>query len=678
MTGVRPMRNADCGLRIGNGDWLRFRRFFRNRCLSPFPKGGSRGSTPTPEAQSAIRNPLKRGPDRGPQSAVGESGQVQFLFIFGALALASVAFLVLNTGELASRRIRLQNGADAAAHAAATWTARGLNLVSADNVSTTQLIALAVLIDSLDVYCDAALNRPNQPGETIPQVQAIACRRLKYANWPPLVFYGHQWSQRAFREQAFLTVLRDVVTDMVAAFHPTQPDDPNSLWQMMYMLEAMSDMVVAATPATAQERAVALGKAHEADGAFAWPYWTPLPVVKGAFQDLRIPTDLGTRCPLPGPPKCGYHDLMGYYYNEGPFRWLRRSASEMLAMGGGHFINDWSSRNASVNFVSLAAISNTKFNMLFNGTNTGTYQYTEQFSQYPPPPEVAQDPTGRTVWWWEDVHSLFPMPNIIMQPSAYAAYAYVPINFIPVPPTWTIHTISGGVQFNDGMTRAADWVPDGPGVTDGRGMPYTPVPGAQLTWEGYTPFQKDFYPTLGIGTWGPGNVPIPGPLTTIYHHERVIYRHSTRARLMTFANPIYRRQVLPRPYLLDSTWDQMDDVLLAQRYSWLGFAYRAGESRVWPQWFINPIPGDNMIAVARARLYNPTAWDLFAQDWRVLMVPVGSMPEWLSGTAGLPDPAQLGGILSAADVDPVARFYRAVPPDLHDALENGGSGGAAP
>jgi hypothetical protein len=567
---------------------------------------------------------------------------VSILFVFSALALASVAFLVFNLGEMTSRRIRLQNGADAAAHAAATWTARGLNLVSANNVATTQLIAMVVLIDSLDVYCDLAPD--------IARVQEQACLRLKWANWPPLVFDAHRDHQRSLREAAFLQVLREIVDAMVAAFRPTDPDAPDGLWQMMYMLEEFSDAVVEAAPSITQERAVALGKAHGAVGAFAWPYWTPLPVVKGVWDDFRLPTDRGSICPGPVRPKYGYHDVMGYYYNEGPLRWLRRAASMMLWTAGGGYYNV-QCLGAATNFVSLTAISNLKFRLLFNNQNTATFRYREQFDGWPPP-SGAED----TRWWDEDLHSIQPLPGLIIQPSNYPAYANVPDNY--VPPTLDWHLVGGSVGR---QTQAVGWTPPAP--------LYAPVPGAPLTWEDFRPFQETFYPELGVGQWGPGGVPIPASSpATIYHQRRRIFSHSTRAATLTFDNPIYRRPNLPRPFHLDPSWDQMTDQQMADQWSWLGFAWRSGESRVWPQWFVNPVPGDQMVAVARARLYNPTSWDLFTQDWRVTMVPVGPMTAWLRGLAGRPDPTLLGGLLADQDVVPVEEFFRAVPDDLHDAL----------
>jgi len=595
------------------------------------------------------------------------SGQVHILFVFGALALACVAFLVFNTGEISARRVRLQNGADATAHAAATWTARGLNLVSANNVAITQLIAMAVLIDSLDVYCDLAPN--------VAEVQQAACERLKWANWPPLVFDGHRYSQRAVREERFLEVLGEIVDEMVATFHPTQPDDAESLWQMMYMLEAFSDAVVETTPLTAAERAVTMGRSHGGDGAFAWPYLTPLPLTKGSWQDLEDPTDTGSRCPGPTRPQFGYQVMYGDYYrhtpnyqddegvwhawNVGPLRHLRHRLNYMLRTAGGDDLGDWRhgySHNAAAHFISLTGIANTKFRLLFDGRETADFRYEEQFAQYPPPPEAE-----RSVWWDEDMHSTQGTPDLICQPSDYPDYVTGSPG-TPLQSGWHLVEQTFGRR-----SHARDWTPADLQFPDH--PPFHPVPNAEHAWEQYFPFTSTLYPEFGVGEYRPWPGPhIHGPETTFYHQWRLIYSHSTRTRTITFHNPIHGRDELPRPHRIDDSWSGMTDAQMRDECAWLGFAWRSGESTVWPRWFINTVPGGQMVAVARARLYNPTSWDLFTQDWRVMMLPVGSMDDWLNGTAGLPDPALLGDIVTADDVEPVRRFFQAVPPDLHDAL----------
>ena len=574
-----------------------------------------------------------------------DRGQVHILFIFGALALACVAFLVFNTGELAARRIRLQNGADAAGHAAASWTARGLNLISANNVAMTQLIAMIVHIDSLDVYCDMAT--------PIAKVQQAACERLKWANWPPIIYDGYRWSQRAVREERFLEILGEVVDEMVATYHPTEPDDPSSLWQMLYMLEEFNEAVVEVTPVMSAERAVVMGKTHGAHRAFAWPYWSPLPVEKAEWQALQLPTDLGSRCPGPVRPKFGYHDLLGYHWNEGPLRHLRRAVIYMLGAGGGHWPhNDWTSDNASINYINYTNISNTKFALLFNGRRGTTYKYEKQYSTWPPPP-----PAEKSVWCDEDMHALDQHPDLVCLPVGTKYPDYV--HGQPAPPIVTRwHLVKRGNPLRLHSTQARDWRPGGS---------YRAVPGTENTWEEFRPFTTDIYPEFNIGNWTQDERET-GDMTTIWHHRRFIYRYSKRTAEMDFENPIYGRSELPRPHVLNSSWDGMTEARMKDEWSWLGFCWRSGRAKVWPKWFVNTVPGGQMIAVARARLYNPTSWDMFTQDWRVMMIPVGRMDDWLDGTAGTPDPALLGGLLSANDVAPVIDFFRSVPPDLHEEL----------
>jgi hypothetical protein len=93
-------------------------------------------------------------PVRSPSPALrrddGENGQVMPLAVFLFLLMAALVFLVYNTGVSVNARIQAQNAADVAAHGGAVWTARGLNLISANNQGETRILASIILTRALD------------------------------------------------------------------------------------------------------------------------------------------------------------------------------------------------------------------------------------------------------------------------------------------------------------------------------------------------------------------------------------------------------------------------------------------------------------------------------------------------------------------------------------------------
>ncbi len=79
-----------------------------------------------------------------------ESAQVSFLAVAAALCFVGLLAMVMNTNDLVRERVRMQEVADTTALAAATWNARGMNLVSMINVLNSKLLTMTVLVNSLN------------------------------------------------------------------------------------------------------------------------------------------------------------------------------------------------------------------------------------------------------------------------------------------------------------------------------------------------------------------------------------------------------------------------------------------------------------------------------------------------------------------------------------------------
>ena len=61
----------------------------------------------------------------------------------------------------------------------------------------------------------------------------------------------------------------------------------------------------------------------------------------------------------------------------------------------------------------------------------------------------------------------------------------------------------------------------------------------------------------------------------------------------------------------------------------MGFAYRPGDVSEWPTRFVNPNPNVKTVCYAQARVFNPTTWDLFTQNWHLKLVRVDRWLETL-------------------------------------------------
>jgi hypothetical protein len=92
----------------------------------------------------------------------------------------------------------------------------------------------------------------------------------------------------------------------------------------------------------------------------------------------------------------------------------------------------------------------------------------------------------------------------------------------------------------------------------------------------------------------------------------------------------------PGPFMLGGSRGEDPEVTrLSLRY--LAVAYRSQKGMVAPVHFVSPL-GPYRFAYAQARVYNPTAFDTFTQDWRVTLEPASMVEDnTLVGGLGHPD-----------------------------------------
>jgi len=133
---------------------------------------------------------------------------------------------------------------------------------------------------------------------------------------------------------------------------------------------------------------------------------------------------------------------------------------------------------------------------------------------------------------------------------------------------------------------------------------------------------------------------------------------------------------LPGPILLDTDQGDYDphspspdDGYRRRWFTYLGLAGRSARARVWPSRFSSALPDGRMVAMAQARVFNNTSWDLWTQDWQAKLVPVTKLDAWRNALAEAPAEALLVDG-RAVDLESYSRFLEALNPQLVDKYLN--------
>jgi hypothetical protein len=97
----------------------------------------------------------------------------------------------------------------------------------------------------------------------------------------------------------------------------------------------------------------------------------------------------------------------------------------------------------------------------------------------------------------------------------------------------------------------------------------------------------------------------------------------------------------PYPFLLGGDRSAREETI-RQELRYLSLAYRSREISVVPRYFVSPM-GTTRLTYAQARVFNPTAFDTFTQDWRVALEPA-TMIEDGGVLMGLGDSGLMGNV----------------------------------
>ncbi len=218
---------------------------------TPRQTGGKHGKTSVLTQKSLARSrPAK--------------GIVLILMLLAIVLIAALLFYVLNLGKHVNGRIVTQHSADAAAMGGATWTARTLNAVAMNNITTARYLAAVNVLDSLPTVTQATLNEQSAYLEGIE---------------PSLGQASFSNTRLNSIIESELALLRDELLEEVALLEPvdamfdrediTQTTHyPGSLWEAMAATTQISVSMMQALPDLPQQHGQEVGLANlVADGA---------------------------------------------------------------------------------------------------------------------------------------------------------------------------------------------------------------------------------------------------------------------------------------------------------------------------------------------------------------------------------------------------------------------------
>ena len=581
------------------------------------------------------------GPVAGPFPARrlrrAERGQAIFFMLFIFLLLAGLLFLIINSGLQINNKVMVQSAADASTAGGAAWYARGLNTVSMCNVVQTQLLALVLLLDTLETVVPPAVEciddlvghiGSSPLGHDVPIDERVS-------TW---LVVGNAASEKQIIHQ-FDDVVRNIPIAEFCRY------DTGILWECAKLMEGFKQAMADTTPRAAQREAIDIATEDQMEFGFVLPLWPALPVRDGQFEDFKNPMRWA-RMPPPLDRQVigGFADVMGYRsYGgapRGPFEYWREPYLETRPMG----LFDLSKFS-----VLFRIVSDMKFEMMFGSTDDQVtlreWEMVYEKAKELPPERIRR-------CWWErvgfDARYEFPKAEF---------FANMDLRHEEKPRPHTFHTSNMNSPNLSSYKRATQ----GCEGLDPRKAGWYRV---QERWTAH-------YPPLGIFAPHPPLYPdgSPWPYTQA---EMQRYWHVTLIRFngaeLETDHTLHRDYLPPagsppdlRPVLLDRSVADLRTDHVKRRFTFYGFAYRPGVVKEWTEWFVNPNPSEKAVGYAQARVYNRWSHDLFTQHWKVKLM---RQDEWKSLLGdlgqGLPgEAAEVGEVLTSERILPVQRMIEA-------------------
>ncbi len=200
-----------------------------------------------------------------------ESGQSIVFSAITFLFLALFVFMVLNVGDVTSRKMRLTNNADAVAISGATWMCRGYNLTAMLNVCQTQVLAIIILLKSVQTTDELA--------NTLLTAQMAVATAL--SAFPLTAPVGGFLETLTSLEQSAMSTVESTYESLAQTL---ENNGNGVLWQVEDALNTAEKVEVNVIPFVAQAEAVKTGIANGATIGVLYPL-IPMGDLKLPFID---------------------------------------------------------------------------------------------------------------------------------------------------------------------------------------------------------------------------------------------------------------------------------------------------------------------------------------------------------------------------------------------------------
>jgi len=208
-----------------------------------------------------------------------EDGQSIVFIALSLLFIVMFVFMVINTGDITTRKMKMVTAADATAISGATWMARGYNTTAMLNVAESQLLAIIVLIKATKNY--------HKISKTMLEVQLAIGEVLTGIPWTaPLGAFIVSYTE-------VLIEIDTAIREAMEAIRPTLvgDNDDGILWKLLEGVTKAEEVVYYVFPFIAQGESVSISIRNGATLGFIYPM-IPLVDLKFPFKEERKFEDL--------------------------------------------------------------------------------------------------------------------------------------------------------------------------------------------------------------------------------------------------------------------------------------------------------------------------------------------------------------------------------------------------
>ncbi|NOY22111.1 MAG: hypothetical protein GXO70_01190 [Acidobacteria bacterium] len=188
-----------------------------------------------------------------------EGGQSIVFVVLTLLFVVLFVFMVINTGDVTSKKMRMVTAADAVAVSGATWMARGHNSIAMMNVAQSQILAIIILLRSVDMTYDIANGIFIALGLVAKVLSAIPFTAAAGAALEVYVDIGQNVINKPLHE--VMTEIKKIL----------DKDGDGLLWKLEKALTTGETIVVDVIPFIAQIESIRIGIANEATFGFLYP-----------------------------------------------------------------------------------------------------------------------------------------------------------------------------------------------------------------------------------------------------------------------------------------------------------------------------------------------------------------------------------------------------------------------